>query len=132
MKTLIFWLFFSVTSSPVLFGLAVVLIIGCILSTRKADKVHKAAWRSLVILPIIIGLLTVSAWKIHRFNSHVVDPKSYEAIEKGMAKEQVSVLLGQPTDRNLAVWTYRKPGIFEFAEIYFDKDGKVKQKLLDR
>ena len=132
MKILIFWLFFSVVSSPVLFGLAVVAIIACILATRKAKKTHKVHWRIGVILPTILVLLAVSAWKIHRFNSHVVSPKAYEVIEVGMTKEQVASLLGEPPNRNLAVWRYEKPGIFEFVEIYFDEDGNVKQKSLDR
>lgn len=132
MKLLIFWLFFSVVSSPILFGLAVVAIIACILATRKAKKTHKALWRTGVILPTILVLLAVSVWKIHRFNSHVVDPEAYQAVEVGMTKEQIADLLGEPADKNLAIWRYDKPGVFEFAEIYFDEDGKVNQKTLDR
>ncbi len=132
MKLLIFWLFFSVVSSPVLFGLGVVAIIVCILATRRAKKANKVYWRAAVILPTILVLLTVSAWKIDRFNSHVVDPQDYEAIEVGMTKEQVADLLGEPLNRKLAVWSYKKPGVFEFAEIYFDDDGKVRWKSLDR
>ena len=132
MKLLIFWLFFSVVSSPILFGLAVVAIIACILATRKAKKANKVYWRVGVILPTILVLLAVSAWKIQRFTSHVVSPKAYEVIEVGMTKEQVADLLGEPPNRNLAVWKYARPGVFEFAEIYFDEDGNVKQKSLDR
>lgn len=132
MKILIFWLFFSVVSSPILFGLAIVAIIACILATRKANRTHKVAWRIGVILPTILVLLAVSVWKIHRFTSHIVDPEAYEAIEVGMTQERVADLLGQPPDRNLPVWRYEKPGVFEFVEIYFDEDGKVKEKTLDR
>ena len=132
MKILIFWLFFSVVSSPVLFGLAVVAIIACILATRKTPQSTRKAWRVGVILPTILVFLAVGAWKTHRFNSHVVDPGAYEVIEVGMTKEQVASLLGEPTNRNLAVWKYARPGVFEFAEVYFDEDGKVKQKFLDR
>lgn len=132
MKILIFWLLFSVVSSPILFGLAVVAIIACILATRKAKKTRKVHWRIGVILPVILVLSAVSVWKIHRFNSHVVDSEAYEVIEVGMTKEQVADLLGEPLCRNLAAWRYEKPGIFEFVEIYFDENGKVKQKFLDR
>lgn len=131
-KELFFWLWFSVVSSPVLFGLAVVAIIACILATRKTNKTHRVAWRVRVILPTILVLLAVSVWKIHRFTSHIVDPEAYEAIEVGMTQERVADLLGQPPDRNLPVWRYEKPGVFEFVEIYFDEDGKVKEKTLDR
>lgn len=85
-----------------------------------------------MILPTILVLLAVSVWKIHRFNSRVVDPRAYEAIELGMTAEQVADLLGQPAESDLVVWRYEKPGVFEFVEICFDEDGKVRQKILDR
>ncbi|MHC4649049.1 MAG: outer membrane protein assembly factor BamE domain-containing protein [Planctomycetota bacterium] len=117
---------------PALFGLGVVAIIVCILAARRAKKANKVYWRAGVILPTILVLLTVSAWKIHRFNSHVVDPQDYEAIAVGMTKEQVAGLLGDPPDRTDAVWRYERTGILEFVEIHFDEDGKVRWKSLDR
>ena len=132
MKKLLFWVWFSVVSSPMLFGLAVVAIIVGILATRKAGRTYREAWRVGVILPTILLLLAVSVWKIHRFTSHAVDPKAYQAVEVGMTKEQVANLLGEPPERNLAVWRYEIKGVFEFVEIDFDENGRVRQKSLDR
>lgn len=147
---LLFWLWFSVVSSPMLFGIAVVAIIVCILATRKAGRTYRKAWRVGVILPTILLLLAVSVWKIHRFCSHVVDPKAYQAVEVGMTKEQVANLLGEPSKRELmtkgqvaywrqthrgavhTVWRYEKLGIFEFIQIYFDENGRIEGKSLDR
>ena len=132
MKFLFFWLWFSVESSPVLFGLVIFAIIVSILATRKASRTYRTARWVGVILPTTLVLLAVSVWKIQRFTSHVIDPYAYEATEVGMTKDQVAGLLPEPPDRNLAIWRYEKPGVFEFVQICFDKDAKVKRKTLDR
>ena len=132
MKALLFWLWFSVMSSPILFGLAVIAIVGCILATRKIGKTYRSAWRIGVILFAILICSAVSAWKIQRFGSHVVDPNAYEAVEVGMTKEQVVKLLGEPANANLTVWRYDKSGVFEFVKICFDEVGLVRSKILDR
>jgi len=132
MKTFIFWLRFSVVSSPIVFALAVVVIVGFLIATRKVSRSHRSAWRAGIILLTVAVLSAVSAWKIHRFNSHVVDPQAYQAVEAGMTKQQVVNLLGAPSAKDLSTWRYDKPGIWEYAVIYFDGDGKVKQKFLDR
>jgi len=150
MKVLLFWLWFSVMSSPILFGLALIAIVGCILATRKIGKTYRSAWRIGVILFAILICSTVSAWKIQRFSSHVIDPNAYEAVEVGMTQEQVANLLGEPSKRELmtkeqvlywrqtpigtvhSIWRYDKSGVFEYVEIRFDEAGLVKSKVLDR
>ncbi|MHC4888209.1 MAG: hypothetical protein ACYTEO_01950 [Planctomycetota bacterium] len=131
-RTFLFWLFFSVFSSPILFALTVVVIIASLLATRKMSRNYRTAWRGGVILLTVLVLSFVSACKIQRFRSHVVDPKAYQAVKVGMTKQQVANFLGVPPDKNLATWRYDKPGVFEFVTIYFDVDGRVKEKFLDR
>lgn len=128
----LFWLWFSVLSSPILFGLAVVVIIACLLVTRKVSRTRRVAWRTAVILGTVLVFSIVSACKINRFCSHVVEPKAYEAVEVAMTRDRVANLLGEPPDSNLTAWRYDKPGVWEYAVVYFDENGKVKQKFLDR
>ncbi|MHC4544948.1 MAG: hypothetical protein ACYTDW_10730 [Planctomycetota bacterium] len=132
MRKILFWLWFSVVSSPMLFGLGVVLIVACIFLTRKMAKIYRLRWQVGVIVLTVLVLSVVSSWKIQRFCSHVVDPKAYQVVEVDMTKEQVANLLGEPAERNLAVWRYEIKGVFEFVEIDFDENGRVKQKALDR
>lgn len=89
-----------------------------------------------MILLALLLLSVNSVSKIHRYQSHIVDPEDYKLIEHGMTQAQVLSMLGQPYSRKCAsknhvMWRYGKPGVWEFVEIEFDTEGKVKSKFRD-
>ncbi len=105
-----------------------------IVSIIAAKKSKRAAMRRVflnVILVSILLLSIVSIMKIHRYRSHVVEPKAYESIGTGMSREKVVELLGEPSKKEEAIWRYSKPGVWEFVEINFDSEGKVRSKFRD-
>jgi len=118
--------------SLVLFILGVAAIAICALATSRAPRGRRLAWRVGAVVLVVLILTGVSAWRVKRFASHVVEPAAYEAVDKGMTKDQVAALLGEPPDRSLDVWRYGKPGVWEFAQVSFDAQGRVRQKFLDR
>lgn len=135
-KTLVFWLCFSVISSPTLFGFGILAVIISILATRKVGKSGRIRVRLSVILLALLLLSVISVSKIHRYQSHIVDPEAYKLIEPGMTQAQVLSMLGQPYSRkcvtkNHVMWRYGKQCVWEFVEIEFDTDGKVKSKFRD-
>ncbi len=136
MKRLIFWLCFSVISSPTLFGLGILAVIISILATRKVGKSARIRIRLSVVLLALVLLSVISVSKIHRYQSLIVDPEAYKLIEPGMTQAQVLSMLDQPSSRkcvtkNHVMWRYGKPGVWEFVEIEFDTEGKVRSKFRD-
>jgi hypothetical protein len=116
----------------VLFGLSLLAVFITTFATARTKPSTRIKIRLSIVGAALLVCCIVSVSKIQRAQSHVVNPEAFEVIEVGMTKEQVADLLGEPPKRELAIWTYKEPGVFEFAEVYFDDNGRVKEKVLDR
>ena len=71
---LLLLLVFLIVSSPIFFGLGAVVIISCVLATRRISRHYRLIWRAGIIGVTVLVMFAVSGWKIHRF----VSPRHFE------------------------------------------------------
>lgn len=130
-RSIVFGVWFSIVSSPIPFVLGGLAIIASIIASKKNGRAATLKLFLPIILVSIASLSAISIVRIDQFCSHVVEPKAYEAIRLSMNKDQVIELLGEPLIQDQTIWRYERPGVWEFVEIEFDTDGKVKSKFRD-
>lgn len=119
-----FYLVFSVILSPMLFGLSVVIIVASVLVTKKVSRTNWMAWWFGVIFVVVFLFSLTSARRLQLF--------CYGVIEVDMTKDHVASVLGEPPDKNLAIWRYDRRGVLKSVEICFDEEQKVKLKNIYR
>ena len=56
----------------------------------------------------------------------IIPPESLARVERGMSKEEVVALLGQPSEEtNETEWKYFRKYRIGWVEVFFDVDGRV-------
>ena len=70
---------------------------------------------------IVIGLVaTICLWAF----SHPVPSQRLQRLRKGMTREEVRAVLGEPTKTyGGQQWTYERPFVFGFVNIHWQADG---------
>ncbi len=91
-----------------------------------------AAILAFPLLFAVFGLLIYPAWI---FSGHGFDLAGFEQVRPGMTMAEVENLMGKPSIKEsldgTPVWTYNKYQKWCIGHIFFDRDGKVKEKEHD-
>lgn len=74
-------------------------------------------------IPAIIVIGLVATICVRAFSDPVPSPR-LQRLRKGMTKEEVRAVLGEPTkSHGDQQWTYRRPFVFGFVNIHWQTDG---------
>ena len=73
---------------------------------------------------VIVSILLLLAVTVCRAFSDSVPTARLQQLREGMTKEEVRVILGQPTKRyGVGQWTYKRHLVFGFVNIHWQDDG---------